>query len=103
VVVADDANRIVDVTDAAADLLGWRRSDLAGERLAAIVPPRFRDAHLAGFTRYLATGHARLIGRVATVPAMRADGSEVEVTLRLQARPAGGRTLFVATLEATEH
>jgi len=103
VVVADDANRIVDVTDAAAELLGWRRGDLVGERLAAIVPPRFRDAHLAGFTRYLATGHARLIGRAATVPAMRADGSEVEVTLRLQARPAGGRTLFVAVLEATEH
>ena len=100
VVVADDANRIVDVTDAAAELLGRKRTDLAGERLAAIVPPRFRDAHLAGFTRYIATGHGRLVGRAVTVPVLRGDGSETEVTLHLQARPAtAGRTLFVALLE----
>ena len=104
VVVADDANRIVDATDGAADLLGWRRGDLAGERLVAIVPSRFRDAHLAGFTRYLATGKGRIIGRAVTVPVLRADGSEVDVTLRLQARPVdGGRTLFVAVLEPTGH
>ena len=102
VVVADDANRIIDVTDTAATLLGRGRSDLAGERLVAIVPPRFRDAHLAGFTRYIATGQARLIGKAVAVPALRGDGSEIEVTLRLQARPAGGgRTLFVAVLEPT--
>ena len=102
VVVADDANRILAVTDAAAMLLGRRRDDLAGERLAAIVPPRFRDAHLAGFTRYIATGRARVIGRSVNVPALRGDGSEVDVTLRLEARPAGGgRTLFVGVLEPT--
>ena len=100
VLVADDANRILAVTDAAAMLLG--RGDLAGERLVAIVPDRFRDAHLAGFTRYIATGQARLIGKAVTVPALRGDGSEVDVTLRLQARAAGGgRTLFVAVLEPT--
>lgn len=100
VVVADDANRIIDVTDAAATLLRRRRDDLAGERLAAIVPPRFRDAHLAGFTRYIATGKARLIGRAVTVPVLRGDGSEIDALLRVQARPAaGGRTVFVAVLE----
>jgi PAS domain S-box-containing protein len=102
VVVADDANRIVDVTDAAAELLGRTRADLAGDRLVAIVPSRFRDAHIAGFTRYLATGHARLIGRAATVPVLRGDGSETDVRLLVQRHSMeGGRTLFIAVLEPT--
>jgi PAS domain S-box-containing protein len=103
VVVADDANRIVDVTDAAAELLGWRRGDLAGQRLTVIVPRRFRDAHLAGFTHYLATAEPRLIGAAMTVPALRADGSEVDVVLRIGAHPVGDRRLlFVAVLEPVD-
>jgi hypothetical protein len=55
---------------------------------------------LAGFTRYIATGKARLIGRAVTVPVLRGDGSEIDALLRVQARPAaGGRTVFVAVLE----
>ncbi|MDP9071818.1 MAG: PAS domain S-box protein [Actinomycetota bacterium] len=99
VVVADDANRIIYVNAAAAELLGWDEGDLAGRRLTTIIPPQLREAHLAGYTRYQLTGEARLMGRSVRVPALRRDGSSVEVDLTIDQLPsAGGRTAFRAGL-----
>jgi PAS domain S-box-containing protein len=100
VVVADDANRIVLANDAAAELLGWpTAADLAGKRLTTLIPPRFREAHLAGFTRYQLSGETRVLGRPLEVPVLRGDGSEVDVELTIEAVPArGGRTAFRAAL-----
>ena len=98
VVVADDANRIVAVSNAAAELLLWATDELVGHRVTVIVPPRLREAHVAGFTRQLMTGQGRLIGHETQVPALRSDGSEVTVALRLMRQDVGDRTLFVAEL-----
>ena len=98
VVVADDANRIVAVSTAAAELLLWPADELVGRRVTAIVPPRLREAHIAGFTRQLVTGQGRLIGGEVEVRALRKDGSEVAVSLRLTRQDVGDRTLFAAEL-----
>ena len=98
VVVADDANCIVAVSSAAAELLLWPAEELVGHRVTVIVPPRLREAHIAGFTRQLMTGQGRLIGHELEVPALRRDGSEVAVMLRLTRQDVGDRTLFVAGL-----
>ena len=102
VVVSDDANRILAVSSAAADLLRWAPEDLLGRRVTAIVPPRLREAHIAGFTRQLVTGQGRLIGKEVEVAALRRDGSEVRVALHLAREDLGDRTLFVASLHAVD-
>jgi PAS domain S-box-containing protein len=81
-------------------MLGYdHASELVGKRLIAIIPPRLRQAHLAGFTLFFATGRSPLLGRPVTVPALRCDGSEfpVELTVRSESL-AGGRHVFVAVL-----
>ena len=58
-----------------------------------------RDRHVAGFTRHLLDGTAALIGHTVTVPALRRDGTEIEVELLIERRPdPATRALFVATL-----
>jgi PAS domain S-box-containing protein len=101
VVAVDDADRIVAVSRAALDLLGYRHEDdLVGTRLVAIIPERYRQAHLAGFTMHFLSGRAPLVGRTLTVPALRGDGREVEVALTIGTdRTTDGRTVFVADLE----
>ena len=97
---ADDAGRIIAISDSALSMLGYdHASELVGKRLIAIIPPRLRQAHLAGFTLFFATGRAPLLGRPVTVPALRCDGSEfpVELTVRSESL-AGGRHVFVAVL-----
>ncbi len=84
VIAADVSNRIVAVSEPVAELLGWDRDDLEGRRLVSIVPPRMRDRHIAGFTRHLVTGSATILGRQVAVPALRRDGTEIEVNLLIE-------------------
>ena len=100
VVVADEDNRILYVNASAEGLLGWDRAQLVGRPLVTIIPERLRPEHLAGFRRYRTTREPRLIGTgPVQVPALRADGSEVEVELTLTAHALDeGREMFVASL-----
>ena len=99
-VAADDHDRIVALSPAALELLGYDDpQDLLGARLTAIIPQRYRQAHLAGFTMHFLSGRSLLVGRTIVVPALRGDGSEVEVELTIGTDRAGdGRTVFVAGL-----
>jgi len=92
-IVADDANRILYANRAAADVLGWDGDELVGRRLVTIVPPEHRAAHLAGFSRYLLTGEARLLGQVVRLPALRRDGSIVEVDVTIDRLELSGDRL----------
>lgn len=101
VVAGDDEDRIVAVSPRALTVLGYDdAADLVGRRLVELVPERYRQAHLAGFTLHFLTGRAPLIGHTVVVPALRRDGSEVEVELTIRVhRTTDGRTVFVADLD----
>jgi PAS domain S-box-containing protein len=100
-VAADDEDRIVAVSEAARELLGYDDArDLLGVRLTAIIPERYRQAHLAGFTMHFLSGRELLIDHMVVVPALRRDGTEVQVALTIHAdRTEDGRTVFVADFE----
>lgn len=98
VLAADDADRVVAASPAAVRLLGYAdETEIVGSRLVSVIPERYRQAHLAGFTMHFLTGRAPLVGRAVRVPALRRDGTEVEVTLTIHTdRTTDGRTVFVA-------
>lgn len=101
-VAADTTNRIVAVSEPAADLLGWTARELEGHRLVAIIPPRLRDRHIAGFTRHLLEGTTRVMGQPMRLSALCRDDSEVEIELLIERRSdATTRGVFVATLTPT--
>ncbi|MDQ4070984.1 MAG: PAS domain S-box protein [Actinomycetota bacterium] len=100
-VVADDANRIVFVNRRAGELLSWTPEALIGQRLTVLIPPELREAHLAGFSRLQVTGVPSILGTPVRLPALRRDGSSVEVTLLIeQLDGPGGRRLFRGVLDA---
>lgn len=95
---ADDLNRIVAASPAALELLGWDDS-LVGKRVVTVIPHRLRERHIAAFTLHLLTGEGRMIGRRVTVPALRRDGTEIEIVLLIRAEATSdGRAVFVAEL-----
>jgi PAS domain S-box-containing protein len=100
-IAADDTDCIIAVSNSALELLGHDRADLVGHRLLAIIPTRFHQAHLAGFTLHLINGRGPLLGVPLTVPVRRRDGSEQPTELTITARSlARGRSAFVAELRA---
>lgn len=101
-IAADDTGRIVAASRAAASLLAYASADdLVGRRLLEIIPARYHQAHLAGFTLHQITGRAPLLGRRVVVPAQRRDDTEVQVSMRItSSRAPDGGSVFVADLEA---
>jgi PAS domain S-box-containing protein len=99
-IAVDDEDRIVAASPAALALLGYDDpGGLVGRRLVAMIPERYRQAHLAGFTLHFLTGRATLVDRTVVVPALRRGGDEVDVELTIRTDRAGdGRTVFVAEL-----
>ncbi|NUR07323.1 MAG: PAS domain S-box protein [Nocardioidaceae bacterium] len=99
-IAADYASRILAVSRPAAMLLGYDDPDeLVGERVVSIVPERYRQAHVAGFTMYLLVGREPLMDRAIPLPALRRNGSEVPIELVVHHQPLGnGEGVLVAEL-----
>lgn len=99
-IAADASSRILAVSRTAADILGYDDgSELVGRRIVTIVPERFRQAHVAGFTMYLLVGRKPLLDRPVVVTALRRDGSEVEVELIVRTPAVGnGQSLMLADI-----
>lgn len=96
-IAADDANRILAVSRPLADALGWAVEELVGRRVVALVPHRLREAHIAGFTRHLATGESRVIGVELELPVLHRNGHELACRFLIEASPtASGRTVYLA-------
>jgi PAS domain S-box-containing protein len=99
-VAADRANRILAVSQSLVALLGYDDpADLLGRRIVALIPERYRQAHVAGFTMYLLTGRNPLLDTPVLVPALHRDGTEVEVEMTVHVEQvAEGREVFVADM-----
>lgn len=99
-IAADDANRIIAVSRSLADALGWSVEDLVGRRVVVLIPPELREAHVAGFTRHLATGEAHVLGVPLRLPVLRADGTRLDCSFLIEQTPATtGRAVYVAWIE----
>lgn len=100
--VGDDRNRIAAASPAALAFLGWG-DELVGQRLLVVIPPEFRERHVAAFTRSVVRGDEKLLGLPLPLHALTRDGREVPITLTLTRHPARrGRTVYLATLELRE-
>ncbi len=99
VVACDATGHFVYVNAAAERLLGWPASELCGQALTVIIPARLHAVHQAGFNHYVATQRSKLIGQRIRVPALRRDGTEIDVELALTALRGGdGPEVIVASL-----
>lgn len=76
-VMVDSRGRVVLTNDAADRLFGYRRGELAGRSLDALIPVRFREAHAAQCAGFFGSSDAkRSMGASRVLPALRKDGGE---------------------------
>ncbi len=97
----DEASVIVAVSPAALDLLGYLDgAELIGRRIIAVVPARYHQAHIAGTTLNATNGRDVLLGVPLVVPMVRADSTEVMVSIEVRPeRLADGLRVFVARFQ----
>ncbi len=69
---------------AAERILGYTGTEAIGRNLhALIVPPKYHEAHHAGFPGFKKTGQGGAIGKTLDLEALRKDGTEIFVQLSL--------------------
>ncbi|MDQ1635113.1 MAG: hypothetical protein QOJ32_1922 [Frankiaceae bacterium] len=103
VVAADDANRIIGISERLAAQLGWTVEELVGRRVVTLIPPVLREAHVAGFTRHLTTGEAHALGVPLTLPVLHADGHEILCRFLVErAAPRDRRAVYLAWIDPLE-
>ncbi len=82
VIECDDHGVITKWGAGAERLLGFSEAESVGRPVTIFVPPEFHAAHDAGMARWRSTKEGRL-GRRIEVPAIRKDGSSIELELAM--------------------
>src|SRR6202453_1332339 len=99
IVTIDHEGCITEFNPAAEQTFGYRRHEVLGKHLAdVIIPPSLREKHRQGFTRYLRTGEARVLGKRIEMTAVRAGGSEFPAELAITRIPLEGPPSFTGYL-----
>ncbi|MEO6496750.1 MAG: ATP-binding protein [Solirubrobacteraceae bacterium] len=98
ILTADAEHRVVFMNPAAERLLGYSAQELVGQSVGIIVPEEQRPAHEAGFSRFVLTGEAHLVGMTVAVDALRADGTRVPVELSLGVVGGGAEITVTAVI-----
>jgi PAS domain S-box-containing protein len=97
-VAPNDTRQIIAVSRPAVTFLGHTPQDLVGRRVLTVIPPRFRQAHVAGMTLHMINGRSPLLEQEVTVPMLCADGTERLVRLEVRPTRARGERVFVGEL-----
>lgn len=96
IITMDHEGRILEFNPAAERTFGYRRADVLGADMAAVViPPALRDAHRRGLAHYRASGASSMLGRRIDTTAMRADGSRFPIELAITRVPQPGPPVFI--------
>lgn len=61
VVIADAQGVITHINEPFIEAFGWTREEIIGSLLSAIMPPKFRDSHHLGLSRFLTTQNATVL------------------------------------------
>jgi PAS domain S-box-containing protein len=92
----DQHARITYANTTAERIFGYRADELTGQEMAeVIVPPSLREAHRAGFSRYMTTGESHILDRRIEITALRADGGEFPVELTITRTGLPGSPAFI--------
>ncbi len=99
IITMDDKGRIIEFNPAAERTFGYRRDQVIGNEMAAlIIPPALREKHRQGLRQFLAEGEGPILGKRIELIAMRADGAEFPVELAVIRIPLEGLPMFTGYL-----
>jgi PAS domain S-box-containing protein len=97
-VSAGEDGLIVNFNEVAERIFGYSAEEAIGQSLTILMPDRFKEAHSAGFARFLKTKQASVIGKTIELTARRKNGAEFPVELSIMHTMEGDLSFFTAII-----
>jgi PAS domain S-box-containing protein len=102
--IVDRDGRIVLANEQVAQLFGYSSSELAGQKVEALVPPRFRAKHPGHRAGFFSEPRTRTMGAGLELRGLRKDGTEFPVEIGLSpVQTPDGAFVISAIRDVSEH
>lgn len=97
IVTIDERALILEINQAAEQMLGRTRQEVIGQSFVTVVfPERFHERYLAGAEEHLPAGASGVLGRRLELVGRRADGTEFPIEFSLSRVEIGGAAVYTA-------
>ena len=83
IVSVDTAGNIVGWNKGAEAIFGYSEAEVIDRPATLLMPPRFREEHLAGMARMRAGGEPHILGKIVEMEGVRKDGTEFSIAFSL--------------------
>ncbi len=83
-------------------IFGWSSSEIIGKTLSdTVIPPRYRESHQKGLTRFLETGKTSVLNQQIEIFALHKEGFEFPVEISISATPWDNSFIFNGIIRDT--
>lgn len=97
-VAIDHNSMFTHVNKAFQDAYGWTPEELLGKSVTEIIPSYLRDAHQIGFSRFMSTEQATLLGVTLPLAMLYRDGQVRDAEHFIVGQKKDDRWCFAATI-----
>ncbi len=94
VITIDSGSRIVSINPAVIAVFGYEPEELIGKQMSALMPERFRAAHVSGIAAHLATGARHIPWTGVQLPGLHKSGEEIPLEISFGSYIVDGETRF---------
>jgi PAS domain S-box-containing protein len=102
-IIAIDAEGMITIWNHRAEsMFGWQAEEVIGKPLTqTIIPPAYREAHINGLKRFIATKEIRVLNQRLELTAVHRKGFEIPIEISISASSSSfrGKSTFTAIIK----
>lgn len=103
IIAVDEAGNVKLFNPAASEIFGYKKEEILGKSVSALVPERYREALEGGFANFVENKMPALTGHSFEFRGRRKNGAEFPIEVSLSSCKIGGQRVFTAIiLDITE-
>ncbi len=101
--IADESGTISDINTAAVRMLGYKKSQIVGQKIEVLVPKHIRQKHVHHRASFFQENHSRPMGSGLELTAVARDGKEIPVEVSLSPmQTSSGRNVVASLRDISE-